>query len=109
MSEFETVHRALREPVTTRIQRQEQPGQPGTDTTWTQVDMAALLSFEARTGPLVDDLVEAARDMLKFGEHESPCVRDSEGRCPRHMAMSEARREALEARIAELDEVAGRG
>jgi hypothetical protein len=67
---------------------------------------AALIIFEHNTGPLVDDLVAAAREMLKFGEHESPCVRDSEGGCPRHIAMFQAREKALRARIAALDEAA---
>lgn len=63
---FEDRHRALREPKTTRIQRQESPGKPGVDATWTQVDMHALMAFDAITAPLVDDLVAAVREERRW-------------------------------------------
>jgi hypothetical protein len=45
-----------------------------------------------------DTLVRAAREMLKFGQHEGACDNGEdwdEGPCTLHVAMNEKRREAL--------------
>jgi hypothetical protein len=60
MTRYELHHRALREPVT-KV-RAALPEGSGSTVSWTRLDMEALLAFEARTGPLVDDLVAAVRE-----------------------------------------------
>lgn len=69
----------------------------------------ALRQFDHRTGPLVDEAISAAREMLKFGEHEGPCVLDAHtGKCTAHAKAFEERQRELADRLAALDEEAAR-
>lgn len=86
---FEVRHRALREAITAR-----------------NADLAApyLRDFDERTGPLVDDLVAAARGMQKFGQHEGECRVGEDGKCELHVRAFQRRGRTLEAALTALDE-----
>jgi hypothetical protein len=66
------------------------------------------LAFEHRTAEPVNEAVGAAREMLRFGEHEGLCTNhdDASGTepCSLHAEAFERREGALRAKLAALDE-----
>jgi hypothetical protein len=98
LAQYETAHRRVRQALAATP----------TGVAFPSTAFQDSLAFEHRTAVPLDDLVAAARGMLRFGQHEGPCTNhdDASGteRCVFHAEAFERREATLRAALDALDE-----